>query len=612
MSTWYDYFWGNTQTTVVADNMSNETIPLLANTQEVTPIGLTGQLDFQSQVGFSGQTTTGPTTSDPATVAELSEEFEKLDLITTSGPRLGPSYTSGPTSTSGPSSLPNNTDKVITKLDKMGLPGQLFCDKLIEFKAILAGSFPLQCFLNEDYPGSDIDIFIGNQSGDIETWIKENLVKKGEQLNISRHMYFIDNVLSSQKYDLPDNVCLNLVRVNTDDVKAYVNKHFDLSFCRVTFDGVKLEVADPWLTQNKVGYVSFFSETTEGQAVDDKTIEKAMKIFLKKNPDQPCKVINSDRFAYLAQRVQKYESRGFTILRPEEGLTRAITPIEAMSLDYKLRTQKLITSDRQVVINRLTKLGLAGQEFINQMVKSKGLMAGSFPLQCVLGESFKDSDIDIFITETDEDKATRLKKGTTSYTEFDSWLYTTYGAKSRSHTYYIKNVLTSKKYQITPNVCINVVKVNRSDMKEFVKTTFDFSFCQTTFDGEKLDYPCPELTLNKIGFLATYDALKPKQGHHITQKQFDAQEKSREKYYPKKEADPCVQCGYDNKSQDPMRMLEMHKIYPDHVQRLKTRKDKYESRGFQIIPHPEGNTLPLPQPMAHAIFMKNRSTYLSK
>ncbi len=653
MSTWYDYFWGNTQT-VVADNMSNgvDTTPLLANsgenTNEVIPIGLTGQLDFQSQIGFSGQVTSGPVssglTSGPSTSGptisgpvgglltsgpstDLVEEFEKLDL--TSGPSVTQTYTSGMTGfigTSGfkgcygttgphaPTSLPDaptslpDASKVIAKLNRMGLPGQLFCDQLIKCKAILAGSFPLQCVLNEDYAGSDIDIFIGNYSGDFETWIKDNLVEKGDKLNVSRHMYFIDRILSSQKYDLPSQVCLNLVRVNTPDLKTYVNNHFDLSFCRVTFDGQKLEVADPELTLRKVGYVSFFKETTEGTPMTEMEIEKEMKIFLKKNPGQPCKVINSDRFAYLAQRVQKYESRGFTILRPAQGLTCAIPKLEAIHLDTEYQLKKMRQPDRQVVINRLISMGLAGELFLTKMVEAKGLMAGSFPLQCVLDESFDGSDIDIFFSVPakeilDDHKMDKRKQ----FNEFETWLYQTYGTKSRSHTYYIRNVLTSRKYQITPKVCINIVKVNRSDLKEFVKTTFDFSFCQTTFDGQNLEYPCPELTLNKVGFMANYDALKPKKGHHMTQKQFDL--KHAKSSYHTRNSDSCKECHCPGVNS--YVMLDMHNIYPDPVERLKTRRLKYESRGFKIITNPGGNEMPLQQAVAHAIFMKNRSSYVT-
>ncbi len=195
MSTWYDYFWGNTQT-VVADNMSNGV--------DTTPIGLTGQLDFKSQIGFSSQVTSGP-------------QEPKFPSV-------------------------NDASKVIAKLNKMGLPGQLFFDQLIKCKAVLAGSFPMQCVLNEDYAGSNIDIFIGNDSGDLETWIKDNLVEKGDKLKLKGHMCFID-ILSSQTYDLPSQGCLNLVRVNTPDLKTYVNDHFDLNFCQVTFDGKILEIA---------------------------------------------------------------------------------------------------------------------------------------------------------------------------------------------------------------------------------------------------------------------------------------------------------------------------------------------------------------------------------
>lgn len=53
---------------------------------------------------------------------------------------------------------------------------------------------------------------------------------------------------------------------------------------------------------------------------------------------------------------------------------------------------------KQIIINRLNELGLDGETFCHQLAKFKCLMAGSFPLQCLLGETYENSDIDIFVS----------------------------------------------------------------------------------------------------------------------------------------------------------------------------------------------------------------------
>jgi hypothetical protein len=47
-----------------------------------------------------------------------------------------------------------------------------------------------------------------------------------------------------------------------------------------------------------------------------------------------------------------------------------------------------------VIIQRLSALGIDGEEFATQLLEHKAVMAGSFPLQCVLGETYPESDID--------------------------------------------------------------------------------------------------------------------------------------------------------------------------------------------------------------------------
>src|SRR5690348_6312076 len=115
---------------------------------------------------------------------------------------------------------------------------------------------------------------------------------------------------------------------------------------------------------------------------------------------------------------------------------------------------------RQVIIQRLNALGLEGELFCEKLAEHKCLMAGSFPLQCLLNECYPESDIDVFVSvpakPDDEDK--RLRHGF-QFHEFEQWLYDEYHIKAEAGLYYIKDVLCSRKYQMK-NVCLNVTRVN--------------------------------------------------------------------------------------------------------------------------------------------------------
>jgi len=66
-------------------------------------------------------------------------------------------------------------------------------------------------------------------------------------------------------------------------------------------------------------------------------------------------------------------------------------------MEELLLTHRFEHQNNQSTLNRLTDIGIPDvDEFINKLEQSNAIIAGSFPLQCLLNETYCDSDIDIF------------------------------------------------------------------------------------------------------------------------------------------------------------------------------------------------------------------------
>ncbi len=206
--------------------------------------------------------------------------------------------------------------------------------------------------------------------------------------------------------------------------------------------------------------------------------------------------------------------------------------------------------NKLLMANNLNKLGIDGIEFCNKIKQYGCLMAGSYPLQCLLGESYPDSDIDIFIKENSENVDIDNKY----YYDFETWLYEKYPVKSESTTYVIRDVIRSRKTQITKLGLVNIVIVSTENLHQYINDNFDLSFCQTTFDGDNFKYN--ELTLKKIGYRTNQDTIK---------------------------AFHCQQIANSYQYSGSNRVTD---IDIDIEQRLNQRLNKYQNRGFIITPNP--------------------------
>lgn len=179
-------------------------------------------------------------------------------------------------------------DKIVKRLDDLGLKGKQFCEKLYETNTIMAGSFPLQCLLGENYGDSDIDLYCHMPLYDIYPpfgqWLYNNFKLKHHPSCINWASYnFIPGLIKYYSYS-SQNITIQIMIVN-DNISPcqFVNTWFDLSFCEVIFDGKFLKYEDRVL--NKLGSIN--SKYLNGEY-------------------QTWNYIYYDR-------ILKYEKRGFTI-----------------------------------------------------------------------------------------------------------------------------------------------------------------------------------------------------------------------------------------------------------------------------------------------------------
>ena len=121
-------------------------------------------------------------------------------------------------------------------------------------------------------------------------------------------------------------------------------------------------------------------------------------------------------------------------------------------------------NNRLLMVNRLNQLGIDGFEFCKKIQEYDCLMAGSFPLQCLLGEFYDDSDIDIFIKRKTITK--KLEDWSSSYHEFEIWLFESYGVKSMPETYAIRDIISSRKTQVTKLGLVNVILVDTENLEK--------------------------------------------------------------------------------------------------------------------------------------------------
>ena len=182
--------------------------------------------------------------------------------------------------------------KLTKRLNKQAINTADLLTKLEETNSIIAGSYPLQTILNEEWESSDLDIFTGNKS----------MLKYFDQfytpylLTDEKDKYKYTYESKVVEYKTPTNFKIQVIysdkfALTSDNiaVKDKVFKHFDFDFCKVGFDGKTLYVANPKAVKDrKITYD--FSKLT-------------MKTY---------------------ERLLKYEKRGFTLTNRDEFVDKMI------------------------------------------------------------------------------------------------------------------------------------------------------------------------------------------------------------------------------------------------------------------------------------------------
>lgn len=230
-------------------------------------------------------------------------------------------------------------------------------EAMIEGKAIMAGSFPLQCFLGEEWEDSDIDIFLIDNRTDETSWDK--LLKDDKASDHDKKMFYqevetrmLSNTRNTELY-INHNITNPLdrfVAMNSDfkrkgehyldtkfkiweylfdgcykvqviygDPSTTVEDHiddFDFSFCKIMYDGntVKFDNLDDII--NKQGYINNNMRNVEQRIINAKNRTQFLQM-----PPFNIKNHLEELMKYgLNKRYKKYKERGFTFLNEDQFL----------------------------------------------------------------------------------------------------------------------------------------------------------------------------------------------------------------------------------------------------------------------------------------------------
>ena len=269
-------------------------------------------------------------------------------------------------------------DKMIEKLKGRVKDPERFCKLMKKYNIVMAGSFPLQVLLEEDWKDSDIDLYLISKdvkeemisnfkiasilsNNNLEIILDNKIIKKlfvkieGKRftkhgvIHASEFIYALGNDLhgftSETKhytagdilrvgnyYDSSVDKKMNIQIIHLDpkkcsSVKSFVEK-FDLDFCKVMFDGEKFTILHP---ESVINRISKYNKEDDWQDRKDK-------------------------------RVAHYRARGFTIYEntPDKKSTQSsdkMPKLEEEELEYNPELKNEIkeedTSDDNIILNLL-------------------------------------------------------------------------------------------------------------------------------------------------------------------------------------------------------------------------------------------------------------------
>lgn len=242
--------------------------------------------------------------------------------------------------------------KIHQRLYKMGIDAKEFVEKMIEGKAIISGSFPLQCILGEEWENSDIDVFlIGertdetfwdklllngspedcddfrrmlNEEGMVDTYRTRNTnlyinynIKNSFDKYIAQKGYFVrkgkgywDTDFHIWEYKYKNNKLQIIYCDPNNDLMEHIDA-FDFSFCKIVYDGVRVYFDDWDNIYHKFGYINDNIFNSEARIVN----AKKRTMFLTQYHFKSLELLMESGFM---KRYKKYKERGFTFQNEED------------------------------------------------------------------------------------------------------------------------------------------------------------------------------------------------------------------------------------------------------------------------------------------------------
>lgn len=147
--------------------------------------------------------------------------------------------------------------------------------------------------------------------------------------------------------------------------------------------------------------------------------------------------------------------------------------------------------------SRIDAMGLYSIGVKRLLKKCNGVIAGSFPLQCVLRETYADSDIDFFFPVRARREVEKWFQKYCAGQKLGDPVGNYPKGTDTGNPYYPMNQIHSVYKFLYKKACVNIIFVNTNDIPQYVQSSFDMSFCKTMYDGRRIRFS--DNTLKKVG-----------------------------------------------------------------------------------------------------------------
>jgi hypothetical protein len=236
---------------------------------------------------------------------------------------------------------------IIDRLNKKGIDGESFCEQLVNHKCLLVGSFPLQCLLNEEYSGSQIDVFIltpiifcekkSLKMTPFDYYLYYNY--NCAPISINCQIKCADGCL---RYNVNKDTYIDVIQINAANLFSYIQTMCDLSFCRTYFDGDRLIYTAS--TFNKRGYIvnpysySTHSSSSSSSVCSGSNLKNRVEKYRQRGFQITCAdfLLNENKITNIDQKCDNYVCQTeikAPIIETETLLVKQESPIDSNTLD---------------------------------------------------------------------------------------------------------------------------------------------------------------------------------------------------------------------------------------------------------------------------------------